>query len=196
MGTPTLWMLVGISYPHPSMFFRKILGIWYLSSISVNVSAEAGTRMPLVVTLCRSRKAGAEVLPSVPSSIEARLRLRFACEDKSEPWSEPSSSNSLCLCLALEDTKVASRLEDEGVDLVFSLRAYLKKSSASGSSLSPFFTDLTPLLVEEEPFYRGRLTDNMFLAKCQTNSEEFNICLEPVLVETCPSSGKYMESLH
>ena len=77
-------MPVGISYPHPSRFFRRILGIWYLSSISANVSVDAGTRVPLVVTLCRLRKAGAEVLPSVPSSIEARLRLRFAREEESE----------------------------------------------------------------------------------------------------------------
>jgi hypothetical protein len=100
------------------------------------------------------------------------------------------------LGLALDDTKVVSFLEGEGVDLVFSLRAYLKKSSTSGSSLSPFFRDLTPLLVEEEPFYTDRLTNNRFPTKCQTDNEEFNIRLEPVLVETCPSSGKCMESLH
>ena len=154
--------------------------------------------MPLVVTLCRSRKAGAEVLPLAPSSIEVRLRLRLGREDEleSEPWSEPSSSDVLCLGLTLEDTTVAPFLEGEGVDLVFSLRAYLKKSSASGSSLSPFFTDLTPLVVEEGPFYTDRLTNNMFLAKCRTNSEEFDIRPEPVFVETCPSSGKHMKSLH
>lgn len=175
-----------------------MLGIWYLSSISVNVSADAGTRVPLVVTLCRLRKAGAEVFPCVPSSIEARLRLRFAVEDESdsEPWSEPSSSDALCLGLALEDTTVASFLEAEGVDLVFSLRAYLKKSSASGSALSPFFGDLTSLLVEEGPFYTDKSTNTRLLAKCRTDIEEFNIRLEPILVETCPSSGKYMESLH
>ncbi len=91
---------------------------------------------------------------------------------------------------------MASFLEGEGVDLVFSLRANLKKSSASGSSLSPFFADLTSLLVEEGPFYTEKSTDTRLLTKCRTDSEEFNIRLEPVLVETCPSSGKYMESLH
>ena len=91
---------------------------------------------------------------------------------------------------------MASVLEGEGVDLVFSLRAYLKKSSASGSSLSPFFTVLTPLLVEVGPFYTDKLTNSWLLAKCQTDGEEFKIRLEPVHVETCPSSGKYMESLH
>ena len=91
---------------------------------------------------------------------------------------------------------MASFLEGESVDLVFSLRAYLKKSSASGSSLSPFFSDLTPLLVEEEPFYTDKSTNSRLLAKCRTDREEFKIRLEPVHIETCPSSGEYMEGLH
>ena len=148
-------MLVGTSYPHPSKFFRKFSGSRHRPFISLNVSAAAGTRVPLVVTLCLSRKVGAGVLPSFPSSTEARLRLRLAREE-SEPWSEPSSSDVLCLRLDLEDTEVALFFEGDDVDLVFSLRAYLKKSRASGSSPFSLFTDLTPLAVEEEPFYTDR----------------------------------------
>ena len=152
--------------------------------------------MPLVVTLCRSRKAGAEVLPSVPSSVVARLRLRFAPEDESsEPWSEPSLSDVLCSGLVLEDTEVVS-FEGVDLDLDFSLRAYLKKSRASGSSPFPLLTDLTPFVVDEAPFYTDRLTDNHLPTEFWTDSEEFNIRLESVLVETCPTSRKDLESLH
>ena len=102
------------------------------------------------------------LLPSVPSSAEARLRFRFASEDESESGasSRCPSPNVLCLGLNLKETAVASFLEGESVGLVFSLRAYLKKSSASGSSPFPFFTSLTPLVVEEESFYTNELTDN------------------------------------
>ena len=153
--------------------------------------------MPLVVTLCRSRKAGAEVLPSVPSSVVARLRLRSAPEDESsEPWSESSLSDMLRLGLVLEDIEVASFLEGEGVDLDLSLRAYLKKSRASGSSPFPLLTDLTPFVVDEGPFYTDRLMDNNLPTEFWTDSEECNIRLESVLVETCATSRKYLESLH
>ena len=197
MGTPTLWIPVGSSYPHPSKFFRKIPGTRYRSSISLNVSAEVGTRVPLAVTLCRSRRVGAEVLPSVPSSVVARLRLRFTPEDESSgPWSEPSLSDVLCLGLVLEDREWASCLEGDGVDLDFSPRAYLKKSRASGSSPFPLLTDLTPFVVDEGPFYTDELTDNDPPIEFRTDSEEFNIRLESILVETCPTSGKYLECLH
>jgi len=114
------------------------------------------------------RKAGAEVLPSVPWSAEARLRLRCVREGESEPepepepWSESSPSSDVsCLVLVLEDAGVASFLEGEGADLDFSLRAYLKKSRASGSSPFPLFTGLTPFAVEGVPCYTNRLTDEL-----------------------------------
>jgi hypothetical protein len=198
MGTPTLWMPVGVSYPHPSKFFRKFPGTWYLSSSSLNVSAAAGTRVPLVVTLCRSRKAGAGVFPSAPSSVEVRLRLRIAREDESEsePWSESSSPDVLRLDLVLEGIEAVPLFESEDVDFVFSLRAYLKKSRASGSSPFLLSTGLTLLVVEEEPFYTKILTEHKLPTKFHTDIEELDVRLESVPVETCTTSGECFESLH
>jgi hypothetical protein len=92
----------------------------------------------------------------------------------------------------LESIDVAPFLEREGVDLDFSFspRAYLKKSRASGSSPFALSADLTPFVVEEEPFYTDTLTDNNPPAKLRTDGEQFNIRLESILVKTRPTSRK------